>query len=436
MMASISFLFTLSLAWLCVVAEIPASEMSALRNLYLTTNGNQWTNKAGWMSSSGPCTTSWYGVGCSGDRVTNLALPNNNLNGPINKDIGNLTAIVLLDLSRNGLTGNIPTSLGDYQLPRALFTINLSHNQLDGVIPLELAYLPVNYLDLSHNAFVGIPSNFADSLVELYISNNRIQGTISGLGNLGSLSNAHFIDISNNDILGGLPARASWSNLRQLNAGNNPRMGISTFTAFSSASQLTSLDLHKTGLSAPFPASLVTSCPNLQTLDVSQNRISGTLPSTIASYTSLRSLNVSSNLLTGLLPSQLGGPALDSFDASYNQLHGTIPASFSANTSSSYNIRCNYFCAPVPAWCANAQCSLCGVDTQSICQSSSVSLASTSSTTSSSTSSADQAASTSSVPGFTPFRTTTTTGFSFKGSGNSLRLNVGLFIVVTVILLA
>jgi len=53
-------------------SEIPVLECEALVAFYESTNGPDWSNNTGWLTSDTPC--SWYGVTCTGEHVTELRL--------------------------------------------------------------------------------------------------------------------------------------------------------------------------------------------------------------------------------------------------------------------------------------------------------------------------------------------------------------------------
>lgn len=93
----------------------------ALRDLYTSTHGHRWLQKAHWMESSNPCGSDpsdadlWYGITCdhhanSGDgetRVTGVFLASNNLQGSMPTTLGAMSHFLTekLDLSHNSLTG-------------------------------------------------------------------------------------------------------------------------------------------------------------------------------------------------------------------------------------------------------------------------------------------------------------------------------------------
>ncbi|KAM5586937.1 receptor-like protein EIX2 [Rosa sericea] len=93
-----------------------------------------------------------------------LYLSDNHLNGSIPPSMCNLSSLAIqkrglgtLNLSRNQLSGNIPSMIGNL---RWLGTLDLSHNHLSGQIPQSFSSLSsLSHLNLSHNNLSGrIPS--------------------------------------------------------------------------------------------------------------------------------------------------------------------------------------------------------------------------------------------------------------------------------------
>ncbi|KAI9108085.1 hypothetical protein K1719_020958 [Acacia pycnantha] len=87
-----------------------------------------------------------------------IDLSSNKLSGEIPESIGDLKGLVLLNLSNNLFTGGIPSSLGKLSQLEAL---DLSHNSLSGKIPQELTKLSfLEFLNVSCNYLSGpIPQN-------------------------------------------------------------------------------------------------------------------------------------------------------------------------------------------------------------------------------------------------------------------------------------
>lgn len=140
------------------VTEIPQAECQALVDLYNSTNGQGWTNSAGWLQTNTPC--SWNRVTCNGPRISQLNLSSYNLQGTIPASIGNLN-LDSLYLSANRISGTIPSSTGNMSNLRNLF---LNNNQLTGSIPTSLGNLTdLEILELKYNQLNGtIPSSLAN----------------------------------------------------------------------------------------------------------------------------------------------------------------------------------------------------------------------------------------------------------------------------------
>ena len=134
-----------------------------------------------------------------------LFLPRTNLSGSIPPELGNLSSLTILWLFSGELTGSIPAELGNLS---ALTNLSLSINQLTGTIPPELGGLSkLKYLNLDRNELTGsIPAELGDlsSLVHLWLFDNQLSGTLPPeLGNLAKLETFHVGD--NEDLEGLIP---------------------------------------------------------------------------------------------------------------------------------------------------------------------------------------------------------------------------------------
>ena len=76
------------------------------------------------------------------ENTTELHLYNNGLTGSIPSEIGNLTNLTYLDLFFNELTGEIPSEIGNLT---NLTTLSLPRNQLTGEIPECICNLDLNW---------------------------------------------------------------------------------------------------------------------------------------------------------------------------------------------------------------------------------------------------------------------------------------------------
>ena len=197
----------------------PAQDYIALRALYLSTDGDNWTNNTGWLTAAefdanptipaGTDVGTWYGVttnadGCvtciDMDGVDNCSqsLANgNNLIGNIPSELGWLTNLTHLYLRADQLSGNIPTTLGDLV---NLVELHLISNTLSGSIPLSLGNL-VN-------------------LESLILQTNSLSGSIPDT--LGNLMNLRTLDLRFNNLNGNIPiSLGNLHNLTYLNLGGN-----------------------------------------------------------------------------------------------------------------------------------------------------------------------------------------------------------------------
>jgi Leucine-rich repeat (LRR) protein len=326
-----------------VVNSVPGEECEALLSLYNSTAGPNWTNKTDWLATTTPC--SWYGITCSGDRVTIISLTENQLTRAIPLELGNLGNLQSLDLSGNQLAGSIPMQLANLA---NLEYLNLGNNYLTGSIPIELAnlaslqYLILNKnqltgsiqielanllnlqsLDLGFNQLTGsIPIELANlaNLQSLDLSSNQLTGSIPpDLANLASLQGLH---LGNNQLTGSIPPElANLANLQQLLLNGN-RLTGSIPIELANLANLQSLDLQDNQINGAIPPKLA----NLQDLTLSGNQLTGSIPVELANLANLHDLNLSSNQLTGSVPVELANlVSLQSLFLVGNQLTGAIP---------------------------------------------------------------------------------------------------------------
>ncbi|KAJ1687569.1 hypothetical protein LUZ63_018959 [Rhynchospora breviuscula] len=98
---------------------------------------------------SDPC--SWKGIHCIGGYVETLNLTGFELVGTLAPELGKLTKMKSLLLSRNNLCGSIPKEIGELKL---LEVLDVSLNKLSGEIPSDVLHLPsLKKIVLSGNNF-------------------------------------------------------------------------------------------------------------------------------------------------------------------------------------------------------------------------------------------------------------------------------------------
>ncbi len=375
------FVFFIILNSFILMGEIPSTEREALIALYNSTNGDSWNNNSGWKTP--PLHTDgfalpgteykWYGVTVDGhlsiENVTVLFLKENNLNGTIPNELGNLTELEEIYMSKNNLEGSVPSTLGNLS---QLVSLYLEENSLTGAIPSELGNLShLTYLMLNNNHLTGsIPGELRKliGLSELYLNNNELSGTIPpGLGNL---TNLRSLNLKENHLTGTIPVELSQlKSMQMLGLGGNGLIG-SIPSELSKLSWLVELYLNDNLLSGGIPAELgnltrlrllrlesnkftggipdLSKITGLQTLKLNFNRLTGTIPHGLGSLKSLTNLNLGNNRFNGSIPEELGNlTQLHILDLSYNELSGTIPANLEnihPNLNTGFILNLNYNC--------------------------------------------------------------------------------------------
>lgn len=295
-------------------AQTLENDRLALVALYNSTNGNAWINKTGWTvpGSPGDNPCGWYGITCSGGRVTVTHLPSNNLMGTIPASIVNLDALQFMNFGNNYLSGSIPANIGNMS---NLKSIGLYINQLTGAIP----------------ASIGNLSN----LIDLTIHSNQFSGSIPA--SLGNLTSLQALIVSENYISGNLP----------------PELGNLT--------QLRQLYLYRNLISGSIPSQLG-NLSLLSELQLSRNQLTGSIPGELGNLIVLKKLSLYSNQLSGSIPSQLGNlTGLTELMLSDNQLSGSIPSSFGnlTNLSTFLSLNNNQLSGTIPDLSAiSASCSI------------------------------------------------------------------------------
>ncbi|KAM3299334.1 hypothetical protein ACQJBY_040700 [Aegilops geniculata] len=272
----------------------------------------------------------WSGVTCSKrhmSRVVALDLESLHLDGQMPPCIANLTLLTRIHLPNNQLRGPIPTELGQLNMLRYL---NLSSNNLSGMIPSTLSSCSqLRVIDLGSNSFRGeIPPNLSrcPNMQQLKLDHNRLIGGIpEGLGILRNLSVLHLA----RNTLTGIPLSLGTSSaLHSVNLTDNSLTGpIPSLLANSSSLQF--LVLTKNQLGGEIPSALFNST-SLKILSLGVNNFIGSIPAVFPNFddSPLQHLVLASNNLAGAIPSTLGNfSSLRWLLLSQNNFQGSIPAS-------------------------------------------------------------------------------------------------------------
>jgi Leucine-rich repeat (LRR) protein/PKD repeat protein len=334
-----------------------AVELAVLEDIFTTMGGSSWTNKTNWPTSWPATATSvdyatWFGITVTNNDITAIILPTNGLTGSIPSSVGDLAELTYVNLSVNSITA-IPTSIGDLS---KLYYLALPNNQITS-IPAEIGdATALLELYLHVNQITNLPGSITNMvhLKTLSLFQNQITGTLPT--DIGDMTALETFSVGQNDMSGTIPTSiGDMAVLRSLDLSNNDFTG-SIPTSIGNMTALLWLALAANDLTGPIPSE-IGSLTNLTQLSLNMNQLSGSIPSQIGNLTKLQYINFDSNGFTGPIPStfsnlikletiemrlnQLGGPLPDFGNMKVlrglylenNQITGTIPSSLSGATS-------------------------------------------------------------------------------------------------------
>ncbi|KAM7515112.1 hypothetical protein LguiA_004695 [Lonicera macranthoides] len=272
-----------------------------------------WNHFLGHLPSSMRCWT---------PNLERIYLGNNDLSGSIPSSISNASKLTVIALSSNSFTGFIPNTLGNLRYLRRLL---IGENNLTReVSTLELRFF--NYLtncknlellSISLNQFNGILlasiANLSTSLLVFEVFGSKIKGKIPiGIGNLSSLSSIVLdsnelermgdLYLSHNKLNGTIPAcLGELSSMRRLFLDSNNLTSIIPSTLWS-LEDLLYLNFSTNSLTVSLPSD-IGNLKVITQMDLSWNQFSGEIPSTIGSSRMLTFLSFAHNELQGFISS-------------------------------------------------------------------------------------------------------------------------------------
>ena len=334
------------------------SDRVLLASLYRATGGTSWSRTDGWLGS--PVLATWYGVSADSlGRVEALELTGNGLSGQLPSDLGGLGRLTELRIGSNGLSGRLPVSLARLSLR----TLHYSGTDLcappdpdfedwlrsipshDGTgiscVPLSdrdilVAFYEAtggpgwadnntNWLsDAPIGDWTGVDVDSAGRVTQLFfVRSNNLVGPITPV--LGDLASLQRLVLSHNNLTGPIPPELGrLANLRDLSLTSTALTGPIP-SELGNLASLRILLLHHNNLTGPIPPELGR-LDQLEKLSLGGNSLTGSIPAELGNLVNLESLYLWDNALTGPLPPELGNLVnLESLYLGDSNLTGPLP---------------------------------------------------------------------------------------------------------------
>ena len=329
-------------------------DASALVALYRATDGPNWANDANWPDYEVPL-SEWYGVTTDHQGHTiGLDLSDNGLNGSLPAELGQLTHLEVLNLRENSLSGSLPSELGKLT---NLKELDLRNNQLSGSLPPELG-------DLTNLRGLHLGGNQLSGCVPVALREIKYEGDLPFCGDEATAGTDNVAESPRETSALAALYRATdggnWAN--DANWLNND-VPLSEWHGVGTDHQgrIVGLNLSYNRLEGSLPAELG-QLADLERLDLSFNHLVGAIPAELGQLTHLEELDLRNNVLGaadlganpgGLypIPSELGQLTnLRSLNLSYNELGHSLPAELGQLYQlKELNLLFNDLVGPIPA---------------------------------------------------------------------------------------
>ncbi|XP_017179879.2 receptor-like protein EIX1 [Malus domestica] len=303
-------------------------------------------------------------------KLTNLTLYNCRLPSPLihSSTLFNINSSISLahvDLGYNQLTSSIFLWLSKYNA--SLVHLDLSSNQIEGGIPQSFSKLcNLQEFNLYNNTLSGQLSSLVqillsacpdqNSLETLDLSRNHLSGSIPNLTNFSSLKE---LVLSDNQLSGTVPESfGHMSTLESIYLGMNGLEGVVSESHFYNLSRLRNLYMSYTSLSLSFSSNW-TPPFQLDSIYLRSCMVGPHFPKWLQTQKSYKVLDISNARISDILPNWFWSPLSHQdrgsffIDISNNRIKGTIPNSrfeFPSSSFSQVNLSWNRLESPVPSF--------------------------------------------------------------------------------------
>lgn len=267
------------------------STMQSLKSSLNLTSDVDWSNP-------NPC--KWQSVQCDGsNRVTKIQLKQKGIRGTLPTNLQSLSELVILELFLNRISGPIPdlsglSRLQTLNLHDNLFT-SVPKNLFSGMSSLQEMYLENNPFD----PWV-IPDTVkeATSLQNLTLSNCSIIGKIPDFFGSQSLPSLTNLKLSQNGLEGELPMSFAGTSIQSLFLNGQKLNG--SISVLGNMTSLVEVSLQGNQFSGPIPD--LSGLVSLRVFNVRENQLTGVVPQSLVSLSSLTTVNLTNNYLQGPTP--------------------------------------------------------------------------------------------------------------------------------------
>jgi len=317
-----------------------AADVTVLKSLYELSGGSAWTASDGWRGDG--AVEEWHGVSAD-----------------------SLGRVRMLDLSRNGLAGRLPRSLGELA---HMTEFRIADNtDLSGRLPFSLARLSLRVLDYagtdlcvpggaSFQAWLNAISSHTGTGVECPPLSDRevLEAFFHSTGGPDWTNNENWLtdaplggwhgvgvegqqavarlEMTENNLKGTIPPElGDLSSLIYLKIWGNNELTGTIPPELGNLRNLTSLFLFRNSLTGTIPPALG-NLANLQVLWLGNNSLIGPIPAELGKLAHLDELVLQNNTLTGAMPAELGNLSklTHLWAANAGDLSGGIPPEIGA----------------------------------------------------------------------------------------------------------